>query len=476
MSPRNGRLLPDRRLAALLTVCCLFVLLSSFPFQTYVMPHLDDKHLSLAERIKSGKFGDSYGYGKYAEGILKYGELSGIDGKPILKHMPALPLLLAVIFEAFGSVRPFLIFQILFLFLSMYFFLARIRDGFPTVAVMATPIVIALHPSTIKHSAGVMSDLLFGSMLLWVAFLLWKREPGFRDFFWVGVVFGLAVYVRESAFPFMLMTGLAYVMKNPKRYLRPAGLMVFTFLTLLSPWAIRNYKLTHEFIPLTTKSSDLFYYYSIPLTAEVYAPFEAGFQEGGYYYSKLYEVYHQEAQRWAGGRIDLGMNTSARGRPSKQAEQVRSALKDLYDPWVDRPLPTSPIKEGLRNYLSRPKEQFSSFLLKTIALFNKPAILAHLVRTSFSSLLVTANVVFYAFHIGTILLGVVLSFTARNNPFVFLPYWITAQYFQSLLFWSEERYLMPFYPFLIIIALSWYWNQWKDRAGASSSRRFTSVT
>ena len=73
MSPRNGRLLPDRRLAALLTVCCLFVLLSSFPFQTYVMPHLDDEHLSLAERIKSGKFADSYGYGKYAMARPQFG-------------------------------------------------------------------------------------------------------------------------------------------------------------------------------------------------------------------------------------------------------------------------------------------------------------------------------------------------------------------------------------------------------------------
>ena len=73
--------------------------------------------------------------------------------------------------------------------------------------------------------------------------------------------------------------------------------------------------------------------------------------------------------------------------------------------------------------------------------------------------MVAANVVFYAFHIGIILLGVMLSFTARNNPFVFLPYWISAQYLQALFFWSEHRYLMPFYSLLILIALSWYWKR-----------------
>jgi len=305
-----------------------------------------------------------------------------------------------------------------------------------------------------------MSDLMFGSMLLWVVFLLWKRAPGYRDFLWVGVVFGIAVYVREAAFPFMLVTGLAYVVKDRRRYLGPTVLMACIFLALLSPWVIRNQRLTHEFIPLTTKSADLFYYYSIPLTTQLYSPFGIGFQEGGYDYARLFEVYDHEAQGWGGGGPDI----SAQARSSEPTGQALIP-QDIYDSWADRPLPPRPIREGLRNYASRPREQLSSFLLKSIALFNKPPILAQLASTSLSSLLVAANIVFYAFHIGAILLGVVLSFTTRNNPFVFLPYWITAQYVQSLFFWSEHRYLMPFYPPLILIALSWYWNRWRQTRG-----------
>ena len=462
----TGERLSEFRLAVLVSCCCLFVLLSSFPFQTYIMPQLDAEDLPLSERVKSGKFGDTYGYGLLAEGILRHGELRRIDGTPILKHMPALPLSLAATIQVFGSVRPFLIFQVLFLFLSLYFFLARIRDGFPTVAVVAMPILIAIHPQTIKHSAAVMSDLLFGSILLWVVFLLWKRTPGYRDFLWVGVVFGIAVYVRESAFPFMLLTGLAYVVKDRRKYLRPTALMACTFLALLSPWVIRNQLLTGEIIPLTTKSSDLFYYYSIPLTTELYSPFGAGFQEGGYDYDKLYEVYHQEALSWGGGRAGPGQKNSARASNSEPIEQ-EAVLEDTYSSWTNRPLPSRPIAEGLRNYVLRPSEQFTSFLLKSIALFNKPPILAQLASTSLSGFLVAANVVFYAFHIGIIVFGVVLSFTARNNPFIFLPYWITAQYFQSMFFWSEHRYLMPFYPILILISLAWYWNRRNTKARCS---------
>ena len=231
--------------------------------------------------------------------------------------------------------------------------------------------------------------------------------------------------------------------------------MVGVCAAMLSPWVIRNQRLTHELIPLTTKSSDLFYYSSIPLTREVYDPLGPGFQESGYDYNKLYEVYDREVRRW---EIESGRSgRSPRTGPRERAK----ALKEVYESWADRPLPDSPIREGLWNYWSRPPEQLSSLLLKTAAFFNKPAVLADLAGTSFSALLVVGNIVFYAFHISIILLGVALAFSAQATPFVFLPYWIVAMYIQALLFWSEERYLMPLYPFLVLIALSWYSRRWQ---------------
>ena len=451
-SPRGGRSLNKGPLALLTICCCLFVLLSSFAFQSYVMPQLGAADLPLPERVRSPKFGDTEGYGRLAEGILKHGELSRIDGVPILKHMPGLPVLLAASFSFFDSVRPFLVFQILFLFASLYFLLARIRDGFPALALAAVPILTALHPQTIKHSAAVMSDLLFGSILLWVVFALWKRVPGYREFLLAGIVFGIAVYVRESALPFMLLTGLAYVVRDWRKFFGPAAVMACAFVLLLSPWVIRNYLVSDRLIPLTTKSSELFYYYSIPLTTELYSPFGPGFQEGGYDYGKLSETYWREIQTWHGNNAE---------QPPYDAPGGTSLREEISDVWVERPVPPQAFNKGLENYTSRPQQQLSSFVLKSIALLNKPPILAHLADTNLSSLLTATNIAFYAFHVGVILFGAVLSFSARHNPFVFLPYWIAAQYLQSLFFWSEHRYLMPFYPLLILIALTWYCKQWK---------------
>ena len=451
----SGGDLTRAKLAALLSCCCLFVILGSFAFQTRVMPHLDDSRLSLRERMRSDKFGDTYEYGRLAEGILRYRELVDIDRKPIVKHMPALPLSVAASFNMFGSLRPLLIFQILFLFLSLFFLLDRLRGQVPAVTLVITPVLIALHPETIKHSAAVMSDLTFGSLLLWVVFLLSKRPPGYRDFAGAGAVFGVAVYLREAAFPLMLMTVLAYVACDYRRYAGPAALMAGVFLAILSPWVIRNQQVTQKFVPLTTKTADLFYYYSIPLTADIYMPFGPGFQEGGYQYVKLYEAYNNEAEtRGLSPRVPAG-------RGSNASSENYTRLKGIYESWRDRPLPSSPIREGLRNYASRPKEQLVSIALKTIALFNKPQIFAELAVTSLSSLLAASNVVFYGFHIAIIIFGVFLSFTRQNHLFVFLPYWITGQYVQSLFLWSEHRYLMPFYPLLILLSICWYWKRWR---------------
>ena len=80
-------------------------------------------------------------------------------------------------------------------------------------------------------------------------------------------------------------------------------------------------------------------------------------------------------------------------------------------------------------------------------------------------LLIACNIVFYAFHIGCTLPGIVLAFTMRHNPLAFLPYWIVAQYAQSLLFWHEQRFLMPIYPLLILLAATWYWSRRCVRRG-----------
>jgi hypothetical protein len=404
--------------ARLLTIiCCSSLLCLGYVslLTPYVMPHFYEDDLSLADRLKSTSMGDSQSYGRYADDFLRHQSFQRSTGEPAVKHMPGLPLILAITFGVSGSIDTFRAFQILFFFVSLYFFLVQLKDKVPALVPPATVLILTLHPLMAKHFTAIMSDLLFSSMLLWIAFTLAEPDPGPKHFLGAGILFGLAVYLRESAFAFMAAVALAYLVKGRHTYLGRVTIMGCAFLAVLSPWIVRNYTHTHEFIPLTTKSTSLFYQYSIPLTTELYSPLD-----DSYDYQKLRDLHS----------------------------------KNVPD--------SSPIKAGLTNYVTRPGEQLISAALKTIALFNKPGLLRRSLPTIATIGLLIVNIGLAILHVGVILFGVVLAFTRYARPFPYLPYLIAAQYLQALFFWSEPRYLMPFYPFLITIALTWYHDHWRS--------------
>jgi hypothetical protein len=267
---------------------------------------------------------------------------------------------------------------------------------------------MALHPMLAQHFTAVMSDVLFSAMLLWTAFVLGTPQPGHGEFAGAGLLLGLAVYLRESAFMFMAAVALAYLIRDARTYVKPVVVMACVFGVMLSPWAVRNYVLTREFIPLTTKARTLFYYYSIPLTTAVYRPL------AGYDYAVVNRRYREIA------------------------------------------LPANAVAAGIQNYLSEPKDQLTSTALKTLALFSNPGML----RRPLSRMATIGVAVFHlastVFHVAVILFGVLLAFSRASHPFPYLPYLIGAQYVQAIFLWSESRYLMAFYPLVIVISLTWY--------------------
>jgi hypothetical protein len=380
----------------------------------YVMPRFHDTGLPLAERLRSTSMGDSQSYGRYADDLLKYRSFQRSTGEAAFKHMPGLPIILAITFGLSGSIDLFRILQILFFFLTLYFFLLQLKHDVPVPVLPATVVLLALHPLMAKHFTAVMSDLFFSSMLLWVAIVLSRPDPGRKQFLAAGLFFGLAVYLRESAFAFMAAVGLAYLIRGRRSHLSRVAMMGGAFLVVLSPWIARNYAHTQQLIPLTTKSTNLFYFYSLPLTTEHYSPLE-----DSYDYQKL---------------------------------------RDLYS---KNPPQSGPLKAGIINYLTRPGEQAISTAIKTLALFNKPGLLDRSLSTAVMAGLFVVNIGLSIFHVGVIIFGVVLAFTRYSHPFSYLPYLIAAQYLQALFFWSEPRYLMPFYPFLITMALTWYLDHWR---------------
>jgi len=408
----------NARLLSTVLACCVSCIAYSQILTPLVMPRFHDEGLSLADRIASTSFGDSQTYGVYADRWLKHGAFQMADGTPALKHMPGFPVVLALFETVFASINVFRIVQIVTFYTALYLFLVSTPADTPRTAITLTAPLLTFNPMLIKHFTAVMSDVLFSMFVLCVAFLLQRRDSDTRAFAYAGLAFGIAVYIRESALPMMLAVGLAYVAHNSRLYPKRVPVMVGVFFVVLAPWVIRNYAVSGRFILLTTKSSDLFYSSSIPLKTDVYRPFS----NSDYDYANLYKTHSTAA--------------------------------------VD-----DPIRRGVSNYVSHPKEQIVSMVIKTLALFDKPAVGRRPTQPGLSTARRIFDVGFLVVHVGLILLGAVLAFTPANQ-FLYLPYLIAAQYLQALFLWSEPRYLMPLYPFLIVNALVWYarqLNRWNDR-------------
>jgi hypothetical protein len=131
----------------LLALCCSVVCFAYAVILTpYVMPNYYDKHLPFSERLKSTSFGDSGAYGSYADGFLRQRAFQNSDGQPVIKHMPGLPLILAVFIALFGTVDAFRAAEILFFFVTLYCFLILLKHKVPVLVLAATILVMALHP------------------------------------------------------------------------------------------------------------------------------------------------------------------------------------------------------------------------------------------------------------------------------------------------------------------------------------------
>ena len=112
----------------LLALCCSVVCFAYAVILTpYVMPNYYDKQLPFSQRLKSTSFGDSGGYGSYADGFLRQRAFQNPDGQPAIKHMPGLPLILAAFIALFGTVDAFRAAEILFFFVTLYCFLILLK-------------------------------------------------------------------------------------------------------------------------------------------------------------------------------------------------------------------------------------------------------------------------------------------------------------------------------------------------------------
>ncbi len=201
-------------------------------------------------------------YAPMAENLAAGRGFLHADGELVLTHVPGYPLLLAGFKLALGSMnRAVLSLQILTgsLCVAMVFLLGN-RVFPPAVAHIAAG-VSALFPDLVVYSLLNLSESPFLFLFLLGVYFLVRALSTDRlsTGAVLGLVVGLGILVREGAVILAALWALVLLSCPPRRAWRRrmlatgafAGVVVLT----LCPWWARNWRVTHEFVPLTSKGA-----------------------------------------------------------------------------------------------------------------------------------------------------------------------------------------------------------------------------
>jgi hypothetical protein len=249
----NQTIKADVKVAAivilLLHVAILFVViprLSSQVAGAYIPKIFGDGYDQLAENLVKGN-----GYRFYPDTALT------------LMREPGYPILLAGLTMVFGTSFTVvkisnMIFAVATAWLVMLIGM-RLMPGVSERSrflILIPPVLFLFHPGVVVAESRGGVEMLFAFLITLLLLTILKAIEGnsWRDYLISGLVLGITVSVRSTPmlFPVPLF---AYLMIVERRHFsfvyatRNFSIMVLAMMAVLSPWIVRNYRLTGKFIP-----------------------------------------------------------------------------------------------------------------------------------------------------------------------------------------------------------------------------------
>jgi len=185
------------------------------------------------------------------------------DTSSTMLRTPGFVLLLSLIFAVFG--KSLVAVQIVnVVFSSMTAVLTRIlsrKAGLSPTAATIAALVFFFHPGVlVAESRGGLECMLTLCLAASVLYALIAMErQKLADFAIAGIVNGLAMLVKSSVAPVLPVLFLYSMWRTPDGFVRSkllAGIAIcgLTTVLVMTPWVVRNYRLSGEFIPTMTVS------------------------------------------------------------------------------------------------------------------------------------------------------------------------------------------------------------------------------
>ncbi len=180
------------------------------------------------------------------------------DTASTLMREPGYPLILAGLIVAFGqSFFAVKVVNVLFA-LGTAYLIARVVRSLSTSQwpMLAAPLLYLFHPGTLIAESRCGVEVIFSFLIVLFVLTLMRaiESAKARAYMISGLVLGITVLVRSVPLLFPIWL-LAYLLLFERRRAsiflacRNVAILMATVLIVLSPWIIRNYRLTGKFVP-----------------------------------------------------------------------------------------------------------------------------------------------------------------------------------------------------------------------------------
>lgn len=177
------------------------------------------------------------------------------DTARTLLREPGYPMVLAGIFIAFGRRFAFVQLANIALAAGAAYLMTKIARTVSAswIVVLGSPLLFLFHPETLVAESRGGVEILFGLLLVLYIVAVFRaiRTGKWWDYLLSGAVLGLGILVRSTPilFPIALVVYLFFVERQRIAAFRNVGVMVMAMFIVLSPWIVRNYVLTSQFVP-----------------------------------------------------------------------------------------------------------------------------------------------------------------------------------------------------------------------------------
>lgn len=211
--------------------------------------------------LKSYTAPQAWEYGDIAENIVEGRGFSRINEfshaiENTSSHAPFYPYFLALFYNFGQNPRAFLVIQLIQILVSTMtiFILYKITLLlFGKYAATLTALGASLYPPLIYYSTKLTPTVwTVFFMSLTIFFILKLKNNSWRTAFLGGIAMGLSILTNPIAFAFFPAFVIWYLAKKPAGF-RKLFLPILVTLVILVPWTIRNHKIHHRFVPVTTQ-------------------------------------------------------------------------------------------------------------------------------------------------------------------------------------------------------------------------------